>query len=58
MHISLTAEVNYMKLEILQKRLAIGAEQAAQGVFVDQSVGEIIAELENGQVSPCLCSKK
>ncbi len=40
--------VNYMKLEILQKRLAIGAEQAAQGVFVDQSVGEIIAELENG----------
>ena len=40
--------VNYMKLEILQKRLAVGAGQAAQGVFVDQSVGEIIAELENG----------
>lgn len=40
--------VNYMKLEILQKRLAVGADQAAQGMFVDQSVREIVAELENG----------
>lgn len=40
--------VNYMKLEILQKRLAVGADQAARGVFVDQSVGEIVTELENG----------
>jgi len=48
MHISLTAEVNYMKLEILQKRLAVGADQATRGVFVDQSVSEIVAELENG----------
>ena len=40
--------VNYMKLENLQKRLAVGADQAARGVFVDQSVGEIVTELENG----------
>ena len=40
--------VNYMKLQILQKRLAVGADQAARGEFVDQSVSEIVAELENG----------
>jgi antitoxin ParD1/3/4 len=39
--------VNYMKLEILQKRLAVGADQATQGIFVNQSVSEIVAELEN-----------
>ena len=40
--------VNYMKLQILQKYLAVGADQAARSEFVDQSVGEIVAELENG----------
>ncbi|OQY17913.1 MAG: addiction module antidote protein [Desulfobacteraceae bacterium 4572_35.1] len=39
--------VNYMELEILQKRLAVGADQATQGIFVNQSVSEIVAELEN-----------
>jgi antitoxin ParD1/3/4 len=36
--------VQYMKLEILKKRLSMGAEQAKQGEFVAQSVSEIIAE--------------
>jgi antitoxin ParD1/3/4 len=36
--------VQHMKLEALQKRLSIGADQAEQGTFVDQSVRDIIAE--------------
>ena len=36
--------VQYMKLEMLKKRLSTGADQARQGEFVAQSVSEIIAE--------------
>ncbi len=39
--------VEHMKLEALQKRLAIGANQAEQGDFVDQSVSDIITEAKN-----------
>jgi antitoxin ParD1/3/4 len=39
--------VQHMKLELLKKRLAIGADQAKQGEFVGQSVSEIIAEARN-----------
>lgn len=39
--------VQHIKLEILQKRLAIGAGQAKQGMFVDQSISDIIAEARN-----------
>lgn len=39
--------VQYIKLETLQKRLAIGAGQAKQGRFVDQSISDIIAEAKN-----------
>ncbi len=36
--------VQHMKLEMLKERLSIGADQAKQGEFVEQSVSEIIAE--------------
>ena len=36
--------VNEMKLEKLRAKLAVGAEQARRGEFVDQSVSEIIKE--------------
>ncbi len=39
--------VQYMKLEVLQKRLAVGASQAEQGRFVNQSVSDIITEAKN-----------
>ena len=39
--------VQHMKLEVLRKRLAIGAEQAEQEKFVDQSVSDIIVEARN-----------
>ncbi len=39
--------VQYMKLETLKKRLAIGLAQAEQGKFVDQSVSDIITEVRN-----------
>ena len=39
--------VQHMKLEALQKRLSIGADQAEQGKFIDQSVSDIIAEAKN-----------
>jgi antitoxin ParD1/3/4 len=39
--------VQHMKLEVLQKRLRIGAGQAEQGKFVDQSVSDIITEVKN-----------
>jgi antitoxin ParD1/3/4 len=39
--------VQYMKLEVLKKRLAIGAGQAEQAKFVDQSVSDIITEAKN-----------
>ena len=40
--------VEYMKLEALQKKLAIGAGQAERSEFVDQTVSDIIAEIKNG----------
>ena len=40
--------VRQMKLEAMQKRLAIGATQAEKGEFVDQSVSDIITEAKNG----------
>ena len=39
--------VQYMKLEVLQKKLAVGASQAAQEMFVSQSVSDIITEAKN-----------
>jgi antitoxin ParD1/3/4 len=39
--------VQYMKLEVLKKRLAIGVGQAEQSNFVDQSVNDIISEAKN-----------
>jgi len=39
--------VQQMKLEVLQKRLAIGAGQAEQRKFVDQSVSDIITGAKN-----------
>lgn len=36
--------VQYMKLEVLQKKLAFGASQAAQEKFVSQSVSDSITE--------------
>lgn len=36
-----------MKLEVLQKKLAVGASQAVQGKFVSQSVSDIITEAKN-----------
>jgi antitoxin ParD1/3/4 len=39
--------VQHMKLEVLQKRLVIGAGQAEQEKFVDQSVSDIITEVKN-----------
>jgi antitoxin ParD1/3/4 len=39
--------VQYMKLEVLKKRLATGAKQAEQAKFVDQSVSDIITEAKN-----------
>ncbi|RLC03308.1 MAG: type II toxin-antitoxin system ParD family antitoxin [Deltaproteobacteria bacterium] len=39
--------VQYMKLEVLQKKLAVGASQAVQGKFVSQSVSDIITEAKN-----------
>jgi hypothetical protein len=32
---------------VLQKKLAVGASQAAQGKFVSQSVSDIITEAKN-----------
>jgi plasmid stabilization system protein ParE len=40
-----------MKLEALQKRLLIGADQAKQGKFIDQSVRDIIAEAKLEQLA-------
>ncbi len=40
--------VQYMKLELLQKHLAVGASQAKKGDFVNQSVSDIITEAKNG----------
>jgi antitoxin ParD1/3/4 len=39
--------VQHIKLEALRKRLALGAEQANQGIFVDQSVSDVIKESKN-----------
>jgi len=39
--------VQHMKLEVLRKRLSVGAEQVKRGEFVDQSVNEIITESRN-----------
>jgi len=39
--------VQHMKLEILKERLLIGADQAKQGEFVEQSVTEIVSEIRN-----------
>lgn len=39
--------VQHIKLEALQKRLAIGAGQAGQGKFIEQSVSDIITEAKN-----------
>ena len=39
--------VQYMKLEMLKARLLIGADQAKQGEFVEQSVTEIVSEIRN-----------
>jgi len=39
--------VQYMKLEMLKERLLIGADQAKQGEFVEQSVTEIVSEIRN-----------
>ena len=39
--------VQYMKLEVLQKKLAVGASQAAQEKFDSQSVSDIITEAKN-----------
>jgi antitoxin ParD1/3/4 len=39
--------VQHMKLEVLKKRLAVGAEQVKQGKFIKQSVSDIIAEARN-----------
>ncbi len=36
-----------MKLAMLKERLSIGADQAKQGEFVEQSVSEIAAEARN-----------
>jgi len=36
--------VQHMKLEMLKERLSIGADQAKQVEFVEQSVSEIIDE--------------
>lgn len=35
--------IQHMKLEILKERLSIGADQAGQGEFVDQSVRDIVS---------------
>ena len=37
----------HMKLEMPQKRLAVGVSQAEQGKFINQSVSDIIAEAKN-----------
>lgn len=39
--------VQLLKLEMLKKRLAIGAEQAKQGDFIEQSVSDILVEVRN-----------
>ena len=39
--------VQHMKLEMLRKHLSIGAAQAKQEKFVEQSVSEITAEARN-----------
>ncbi|MDZ7663790.1 MAG: type II toxin-antitoxin system ParD family antitoxin [Desulfotignum sp.] len=39
--------IQHMKLEMLKKRLLIGADQAKQGEFVEQSVNEIVSEIRN-----------
>ncbi len=39
--------VQHMKLDMLQKRLSIGAGQAEQETFVNQSVSDIITEVKN-----------
>jgi antitoxin ParD1/3/4 len=39
--------VQHMKLEMLKERLLIGADQAKQGEFVEQSVTEIVSEIRN-----------
>ena len=40
--------VQYVKLEALQKRLKIGADQSSQGNFVSQTVKDVINEIKNG----------
>lgn len=37
-------ELEQLKLERLREALAIGAEQAERGEFVDQTISEIVAE--------------
>ena len=44
MQISLTNELEHLKLERLREAVAIGAEQAERGEFVEQTVSEIVAE--------------
>ncbi|RLC20282.1 MAG: type II toxin-antitoxin system ParD family antitoxin [Deltaproteobacteria bacterium] len=39
--------VQQIKLEILKKRLAIGAKQSEQGKFIKESVTDIIKEAKN-----------
>lgn len=39
--------VQHMKLEMLRERLSLGARQAEQGEFLDQSVSDIITEARN-----------
>jgi antitoxin ParD1/3/4 len=40
--------VEHFKLEALRQRLSIGAGQADQGKFVDQSVSDIVSEARDG----------
>ena len=40
--------VQYVKLEALQNRLKVGANQAGQGNFVNQTVKDVINEIKNG----------
>lgn len=40
--------IEYIKLEAMQKRLAIGADQAARGEFVNQTISDVVAEIKNG----------
>jgi len=40
--------VQQMKLDLLRSKLALGAQQAENGEFVEQSVSEIMDEVKGG----------